>query len=66
MSIKRAKRDRWLLGVCAGVARSQGWSPGLTRLATAVLAIAIPGFSLVPVLVIYLLLGAILPESDEF
>ena len=66
MGIKRAKRDRWLLGVCAGVARSQGWSPGLTRLATAVLAIAIPGFSLVPVLVIYLLLGAILPESDEF
>ncbi len=66
MGIKRAKRDRWLLGVCAGVARSQGWSPGLTRLATAVLAIAIPGFSLVPVLVIYILLGAILPESDEF
>ena len=66
MGIKRAKRDRWLLGVCAGVARSQGWSPGLTRLATAVLAIAIPGFSLVPVLVIYILLGAILPESEEF
>ena len=66
MSIKRAKRDRWLLGVCAGVAHSQGWSPGLTRLATAVLAVAIPGFSLVPVLFIYIVLGAILPESDEF
>ncbi len=66
MGIKRARRDRWLLGVCGGVARSQGWSPGLTRLATAVLAIAIPGFSLVPVLLIYIVLGAILPESEEF
>jgi phage shock protein PspC (stress-responsive transcriptional regulator) len=38
----------------------------LTRLATAVLAVVIPGFSLVPVLVIYIVLGAILPESEEF
>lgn len=66
MSIKRAKRDRWLLGVCGGIAHSQGWSPNLTRLATAVLAVVIPGFSLVPVLGIYIVLGAVLPESEEF
>jgi phage shock protein C len=36
------------------------------RLATAVLAIIIPGFSVVPVLLIYLLLGYLLPESEEF
>ena len=55
-----------MLGVCGGLARSQGWSPNVVRLVTAVLAIAIPGFSLIPVLIAYIILGATLPESDEF
>ena len=54
------------MGVCGGVAHTYGWSPGLVRLATAVLAIVIPGFSLIPVLAIYVLLGVILPESEEY
>ncbi len=66
MRFKRAKRDRWILGVCGGLARSQGWSPNVVRLVTAVLAIAIPGFSVIPVLVVYAILGYVLPESDEF
>jgi phage shock protein C len=55
-----------VLGVCGGLARSQGWSPNVVRLVTAVLAIAIPGFSLVPVLIAYVILGVTLPESEEF
>ena len=55
-----------MLGVCGGLARSQGWSSNVVRLATAVLAIAIPGFSLIPVLIAYIILGATLPESEEF
>lgn len=66
MGLKRAKRDRWLMGVCGGLAHTYGWNPNLVRLVTAVLSIAIPGFSLVPVLAIYILLGAFLPESEEF
>ena len=66
MNIRRAKRDRWILGVCGGVAHTYGWSSGVVRLATVVLAIIIPGFSVIPVLAIYVLLGAILPESEEF
>ena len=66
MNIKRAKRDRWILGVCAGVAHTYGWSSGAVRLATAVLAVIIPGPSLVATLLVYLLLGAILPESEEY
>ncbi len=66
MGFQRAKRDRWLLGVCGGLARSQGWNSNVVRLATAVLSIAIPGISLVPVLVLYIILGATLPESEEF
>jgi len=66
VGFRRAKRDRWLLGVCGGLARSQGWNSNVVRLATAVLSIAIPGISLVPVLVVYTILGATLPESEEF
>jgi phage shock protein C len=66
MNIKRAKRDRWILGVCGGVSHTYGWSSGAVRLATAVLAVIIPGPSLVATLLIYLLLGAILPESEEY
>ena len=66
MGFRRAKRDRWLLGVCGGLARSQGWNSNVVRLVTAVLSIAIPGISLVPVLALYIILGATLPESEEF
>ena len=66
MKFKRAKRDRWILGVCGGLAHTYGWSSGAVRLATVVLAIIIPGPSLVATLAVYLLLGAILPESEEF
>jgi phage shock protein C len=66
MNIKRAKRDRWIMGVCGGVAHTYGWSSNMVRLAVAMLAIIIPGFSVIPVIAIYLLLGAFLPESEEF
>ncbi len=66
LNIRRAKRDRWILGVCGGVAHTYGWSSGAVRLATAVLAIIVPGFSVIPILAIYLLLGAVLPESEEY
>ncbi len=66
MGIKRARRDRWLLGVCGGVARSQGWSSNMVRLATVVIAVVIPGPSTLLAFVIYLLLSLVLPESEEF
>lgn len=66
MSIKRAKRDRWILGVCGGIAHGYGWSPNTVRLVTALLAILIPGFSVIPVFAGYLILGFILPESEAY
>ncbi len=66
MRFQRSKRDRWLLGVCGGLARAQGWNSNVVRLVTVVLAIVIPGFSLIPVLALYIILGATLPESEEF
>lgn len=66
MGIKRSKMDRWVLGVCGGIAHTYGWNPNAVRLATAVLAIIIPGPSLVLTVIAYVVLGAVLPESDEF
>jgi phage shock protein PspC (stress-responsive transcriptional regulator) len=66
LRIKRAKRDRWILGVCGGIAHTYGWSSNMVRLAAVVLAIIIPGFSVIPVIAIYVLLGAIMPESEEY
>ncbi len=64
--IKRAREDRRLLGVCGGIAHTYGWNPTVVRAATVLLAVIIPGPSLVPTLVGYLALGLILPKSDTY
>ncbi len=66
MGLQRAKRDRWIMGVCGGIAHRYGYSSIAVRLATIVIAVIIPGFSVVPVLLVYFLLGYLLPETDEF
>ena len=66
MRIRRATRDRWVMGVCGGIAHTYGWSSNTVRLATAVLAIIIPGPSLILTVVGYILLGVILPETQEY
>ncbi|MBD0354269.1 MAG: PspC domain-containing protein [Rubrobacteraceae bacterium] len=66
LRIRRATRDRWIMGVCGGIAHTYGWNSNVVRLLTAVLAIIIPGFSLIPVILIYILLGVILEESQEY
>ena len=64
--LRRAKKDRWIMGVCGGIAYRYGWSSTAVRLATVVVAIVIPGVSVVPTLLVYFLLGYLLPETDEF
>jgi phage shock protein C len=65
LNIERAKRDRWLLGVCGGIAHRYGWNPNLVRLVTVILGIFLPGPNVI-VVVAYIVLGLILPESEEF
>jgi len=38
----------------------------VVRLVTIVVAIIIPGISVIPTLLIYFLLGYLLPETDEY
>jgi phage shock protein PspC (stress-responsive transcriptional regulator) len=66
MGLKRAKRERWIMGVCGSIAHRYGWNSTVVRLVTIILAIVIPGVSVIPTLLIYFLLGYLLPETDEF
>jgi phage shock protein PspC (stress-responsive transcriptional regulator) len=52
----RPRDDRWIGGVCAGLARRFGVPPGLVRLLF-VLSCLLPG----PQFVIYLVLWAVMP-----
>jgi hypothetical protein len=38
----------------------------MVRLVTIIVAIIIPGVSVIPTLLLYFLLGYLLPETDEF
>jgi phage shock protein C len=66
VGIRRARRDRWIYGVCGGIARRYGWSSMAVRAVVVLLAIFIPGISVIPAVLIYVLLGYLLPEADEF
>ena len=64
--LRRAKRDRWIMGVRGGIAHRYGWNSTVLRGVTIILAIIIPGFSVIPTLFVYFLLVYLLPEADEF
>ena len=55
----RPRGGRWLGGVCAGIARRFGWSPGLVRVAFVVSCI-LPG----PQVLLYVLLWILIPSDD--
>lgn len=66
IGIQRSRRNRWIRGVCAGIAHKLGVNPIWVRLAFIVAALVIPGVSLLTMIILYVVLGIILPESDTF
>lgn len=64
--LKRATRDRWLRGVCGGIAHEYGWNPKMVRFAAILLALALPGPGTVLVPLAYVIFGIVLPKSEEF
>ena len=66
MNIKRSKSDRWIRGVCGGIAHAYGWNSNVVRVVAVVLTIIIPGLSTLLALAVYLVLSFVLPESEEF
>lgn len=59
--LSRPRDNRWIAGVCAGLARRFGMSPGMMRLIF-VLSTLLPG----PQVVIYLALWIIMPNEDRY
>lgn len=64
IGITRSRTNRWIFGVCGGIAEKYGINPLGTRIATVILAIIIPGISIFPVILAYIALGLLLPEDD--
>ena len=54
------------MGVCGGIAYHFGWNSTMVRALTILLAVFILGFSVVPTILVYALLGYLLPETEEF
>ena len=66
IGIERSRRNRWIRGVCAGIAHKFGINPIWVRLGFILAAVIIPGVSLITMIILYVVLGIILPESDTF
>jgi phage shock protein C len=66
MGIRRAKRDRWIAGVCGGIAHTYGYKPWVVRLVFVLLALLLPSVGLLVDIAVYALLAFLLPESDQF
>ncbi len=58
--LARSSSDRWIAGVCAGVAEYFGWDPAIVRLAYVLLSVCSAGF---PGTFIYILLWLIMPKD---
>ena len=58
--VTRSRDDRWLLGVCGGLATHFGVSPLIVRLLFMLSAVVTMGLAVIA----YLILGAVIPEDD--
>jgi phage shock protein PspC (stress-responsive transcriptional regulator) len=64
--LKRATQDRWFMGVCGGIAHEYGWNAKMVRFATILLALVLPGPGTLLVPLAYVILGTVLPKSEDF
>lgn len=66
IGLERSRRNRWIRGVCGGIARKLGVGPMWVRVGFLLAAMVVPGVSLIAVIAIYVALGILLPESDTY
>jgi phage shock protein C len=59
--LRRSRRNRWIAGVCGGLARSLGWDPTLVRILYVVVSVASAAF---PGILVYLVLWIVMPEGE--
>lgn len=65
LGLYRSSKNKWIFGVCGGIAEQLGINPMWVRLAVVGLAIFVPGVSVWPVVALYIILGIVLPVRDD-
>ena len=65
IGLTRSTSNRWIFGVCGGIAEKFGMNALAVRIGVALLAIVIPGVSIFPVILLYILAGLMLPEDTD-
>jgi phage shock protein PspC (stress-responsive transcriptional regulator) len=59
--LRRSRRNRWLAGVCGGLAEWLGWDPTLVRILYVVVSVASAAF---PGILVYLVLWIVMPQGE--
>jgi phage shock protein C len=59
--LHRSRKNRWLAGVCGGLAAWLGWSPSMVRLLYFLVSIFSAAF---PGILVYIVLWIAMPEGD--
>ena len=59
--LRRSCRQRWIAGVCGGLAEWLGWNPTLVRFLYVVVSVVLVGF---PGTIVYIVLWIIMPRAD--
>ncbi len=66
IGIYRSRDNKWIRGVCGGIAEKFGINPLWVRLGFIVAAVIVPGVSLITMIALYVVLGLLLPEKPRF
>jgi phage shock protein C len=59
--LRRSRRNRWIAGVCGGLAQWLGWDPLLVRVLYVVVSVASAAF---PGILVYIVLWIVMPQGE--
>jgi phage shock protein PspC (stress-responsive transcriptional regulator) len=59
--LRRSRRNRWIAGVCGGLAEWLGWDPLLVRILYVVVSVVSAAF---PGILVYLVLWIVVPQGE--
>jgi phage shock protein C len=65
IGLTRSTTNRWIFGVCGGIAEKFGMNALAVRLGLIVIAVVIPGISIFPTILLYIAAGLLLPEDTD-
>ena len=60
--LRRSRQNRWIAGVCGGIAEWLGWSPTMVRILYVVVSIVSVGF---PGTLAYIVLWIVVPKAPK-